>query len=59
LKGEPVRPLPYPVAIAMAEPEEESSGLDSLITSIFSGGGSSNSTASAKPAMQKSNAQDK
>ena len=58
LKGEPVRPLPYPVAIAMAEPEEESSGLDSLITSIFSGSGNS-STASSKPAKQKGNSQDK
>ncbi len=58
LKGEPVRPLPYPVAIAMAEPEDEGSGLDSLITSIFSGSGNS-STANAKPAKQKSNAQDK
>jgi hypothetical protein len=53
-----VRPLPYPVAIAMAEPEEESSGLDSLITSIFSGSGNS-STANAKPAKPKSNGQDK
>jgi len=58
LKDEPVRPLPYPVAIAMVEPEDESSGLDSLITSIFSGGGNS-STANAKPAKQKSNSQDK
>jgi hypothetical protein len=42
----------------MAEPEDETSGLDSLITSIFSGGGNS-STANAKPAKQKTNAQDK
>jgi penicillin-binding protein 1A len=58
LEGEPVRPLPYPVAIAMTEPADEGSGLDRLITSIFSGGGNS-STANAKPAKQKSNSQDK
>jgi penicillin-binding protein 1A len=57
LKDEPARPLPYPVAIAMAEPEEEGSGLDRLITSIFSGGG--NSSGAAKPAKQKSSGQDK
>jgi len=46
LKGEPARPLPFPAAIAM-NTEPEPSGLDGLITSIFSGGASSSSAAPA------------
>jgi penicillin-binding protein 1A len=51
LKDEPVRPLPTPANIAMAEPEP--SGLDGLITSIFSGGGGGTSTKTAPAAQQR------
>jgi penicillin-binding protein 1A len=50
LKDEPVRPLPYPANIAM-NTEPESSGLDGLITSIFSGGGGNGSNTA--PAAQR------
>jgi penicillin-binding protein 1A len=51
LKDEPVRPLPIPANIAMAEPEP--SGLDGLITSIFSGGGGGTGTKAAPAAQQR------
>jgi penicillin-binding protein 1A len=58
LKDEPVRPLPIPANIAMAEPEP--SGLDGLITSIFSGGGGGTSTSTnTAPAAQQRSAQQK
>src|SRR5262245_8240683 len=57
LKDEPVRPLPIPANIAMAEPEP--SGIDGLITSIFSGGGSSSGGGGTAPAAQQRAAQQK
>lgn len=55
LEGEPARPLPFPAAIAM-NTEPEPSGLDGLITSIFSGGTGGSSTA---PAAQQRGGKEK